>query len=158
MGAKWMGQHCVSPPYVETFNSKLIKRFCTWTRGRYAFSNSEIPMFIICLFRTWPYSCIWLCNRGKIFSSLVILRENHLKLSQTRCNPLIWLWFITNTRNSKNDCPVGWSCRIYQLLLYRGVRHPVNECPGYDTKQSDGETPVIQELWGMWNTHHRHRS
>ena len=34
------------------------------------FSNSEIPMFFICsivmnitcLFRTWPYSCIWQCN------------------------------------------------------------------------------------------------
>ena len=23
-----------------------------------------------------------------------------------------------------------------------------NECPGYDTKQSDGEVPVMLELWG----------
>ena len=38
-------EDCVSPPYVETFNSKLIKRFRTWTRSRYVFSNSEIPMF-----------------------------------------------------------------------------------------------------------------
>ena len=37
-------EDCVSPPYVETFNSKLIKRFRTWTRSRYVFSNSEIPM------------------------------------------------------------------------------------------------------------------
>ncbi len=27
-----------------------------------------------------------------------------------------------------------------------------NECPGYDTKQSDGEAPVMLELWGMWST------
>ena len=26
-----------------------------------------------------------------------------------------------------------------------------NECPGYDTKLSDGKAPVL-ELWGMWNT------
>ena len=26
------------------------------------------------------------------------------------------------------------------------------ECPGYDTKQSDGEVPVILELWGMRST------
>ena len=32
-----------------------------------------------------------------------------------------------------------------------GVRHP-NKCPGYDTKQSDGEVPVMQELWGMQST------
>ena len=24
-----------------------------------------------------------------------------------------------------------------------------NECPGYDTKQSDGEVPVMLELWRM---------
>ena len=29
---------------------------------------------------------------------------------------------------------------------------PSNECPGYDTKQSDGEVLVILELWGMWKT------
>ena len=27
------------------------------------------------------------------------------------------------------------------------------ECPAYDTKQSDGEVPVMQELWRMRNTH-----
>ena len=27
-----------------------------------------------------------------------------------------------------------------------------NECPGYDTKQSDGEVPVLLELWGMQST------
>ena len=26
---------------------------------------------------------------------------------------------------------------------------PRNECPGYDTKQSDAEAPVILELWGI---------
>ena len=27
-----------------------------------------------------------------------------------------------------------------------------NECPGYDTRQSDGEVPVMLELWGMRST------
>ena len=26
---------------------------------------------------------------------------------------------------------------------------PPNECPGYDTKQTDGEVPVMLGLWGM---------
>ena len=26
------------------------------------------------------------------------------------------------------------------------------KCPGYDTKQSNGEFPVMLELWGMQNT------
>ena len=27
-----------------------------------------------------------------------------------------------------------------------------NECPVYDTKQSDGEVPGMLELWGIWST------
>ena len=27
-----------------------------------------------------------------------------------------------------------------------------NECPDYDTKQSDGEASVMLELWGMLST------
>ena len=27
-----------------------------------------------------------------------------------------------------------------------------NSWAGYDTKQSDGEVPVMLELWGMWST------
>ena len=54
----------------------------------------------------------------------------------------------------KTNCPVGWGCRIHWLLLCRGVRPPITttECPGYDTKQSDGVVPVMLELWGMWRT------
>ena len=26
---------------------------------------------------------------------------------------------------------------------------PNDECPGYDTKQSDGKVSVMQEFWGM---------
>ena len=33
-----------------------------------------------------------------------------------------------------------------------GKTPPPNECPGYDTKQSDGEVPAMLELWGMWST------
>ena len=27
-----------------------------------------------------------------------------------------------------------------------------NKCPGYDTKQFDGESPVLLEFWGMQST------
>ena len=46
------------------------------------------------------------------------------------------------------DCPVSWGCRIHWLHLHRGVRPFPNKCPGYDIKQSDGEVPVMLELWG----------
>ena len=38
---------------------------------------------------------------------------------------------------------------LHRLHLCRELRTS-NECPGYDIKHSDGEAPVILELWGMW--------
>ena len=37
-----------------------------------------------------------------------------------------------------------WSCRIYRLHLCRGVSYLHNECPGYETKKSNGEAPVFE--------------
>ena len=34
----------------------------------------------------------------------------------------------------------------------RGGKTPPNQCPTYNTKQSDGEVLVMLELWGMRNT------
>ena len=50
------------------------------------------------------------------------------------------------------NSPVGWGCRIHRLIRCRGVPPLPNKCPGYDTKQSDGEVPVMQELRGTWST------
>ena len=40
-------------------------------------------MNIICLFRTWPYSCIWLCNSSSCVVVIIaiqffFLTQNHL--------------------------------------------------------------------------------
>ena len=37
----------------------------------------------------------------------------------------------------------------YSDCFSAGVRPPPNECPAYDTKQSDAELPVMLGLWGM---------
>ena len=47
--------------------------------------------------------------------------------------------------------PVGWCCRKSRPHLCRGVRLS-QRVSWYDTKQSDSESPVMQELWGMWST------
>ena len=39
------------------------------------------------------------------------------------------------------------------MHLCRGLRPtPFNECPEYVTKQSDGEVPVMLELWVIQST------
>ena len=52
-------------------------------------------------------------------------------------------------RHTMELCPVGWVCKIQQLLLYRLVDPLSNERPIYDRKQSDDEVPVMLELWRM---------
>ena len=49
------------------------------------------------------------------------------------------------------SCPVGWGCRIHWLHLWRRVRpHPTSVLI-YDTKQSDGEAPIMPSLPGpLW--------
>ena len=63
-----------------------------------------------------------------------------------------WLIGFYGISNHVGLCSLCWDCRIPQLRLCRGVGLASNECPGYDTKQSDGETPVMLELWAMWNS------
>ena len=38
------------------------------------------------------------------------------------------------------------------LLMKYPITPPPNECPEYDTKQSDGDVPVMLGLWGIQST------
>ena len=81
-------------------------------------------------------------------------KKEYLKRKTTRKkrNLIKWIniWAVAFERYS---CPVDWGCRIHRLLLCRRVRPPpTNECPRYDTKQSDHEVPAMLEFWGMWST------
>ena len=50
------------------------------------------------------------------------------------------------------NSPVGLGCRIRRLRLWRDAKTcSANECPRYDTKQSDGEALVL-ELYGLSST------
>ena len=46
---------------------------------------------------------------------------------------------------------VNFAQSVGTASLQRGMILP-NECSGYETKPSDGEVPVMLELWRMWNT------
>ena len=56
---------------------------------------------------------------------------------------------LCSTSNEFNSL-VSWGCRIHWLNLYSGVSPlTLHKCSGYDTKQSDGEAPVMLEIWEM---------
>ena len=88
------------------------------------------------------YMCV--CLIGKILQSSSLIFNSFKSLYES----LVITIFVL----PKMACQVSWGCRIHWLHLCRGVRPTPNECPGYDTKQSDGEVPVMLELWGMQST------
>ena len=52
---------------------------------------------------------------------------------------------------NKEAKPIAQSAGAVEYTDYfseEGVKPP-NDCPGYDTKQFDGEVPAVLELWGM---------
>ena len=53
----------------------------------------------------------------------------------------------------KSSSLVGCDTRIHRLHLCKRVGPVHNECPGYDTKLSDGKAPVMLEALG--NEEHR---
>ena len=54
----------------------------------------------------------------------------------------------------KNQRGRGRSIIWFQVfLLYTNECPCPIECPGYDTKQSDGKVPAMLELWGMRSTY-----
>ena len=44
------------------------------------------------------------------------------------------------------------SLSIYNIKTQKDFATIFGNCPGYNTKQSDGETPVMLEFWGMQST------
>ena len=55
----------------------------------------------------------------------------------------------TGTFNGLNY--FGYVIYVLQTSTYQNIA-PTNVCPGYDTKQADGEAPIMLELWGMRST------
>ena len=46
----------------------------------------------------------------------------------------------------------AWAVEYTDCISAQGQDPPPNECPRYDTKQYDGEVPVMLEFWGMLST------
>ena len=89
--------------------------------------------------------------RVHIFSAKS-LNLPHLKLKAETWSPFVVnIAIISNTFCTLlTTYPVGWGCRTHTLRLCWGVTPAW--VSWYDTKQSDGEVPVMLELWGMQST------
>ena len=88
-------------------------------------------------------------ERRSVWTAMGTKVQNKFHLVTFHESILVSLWTFQPTLIDIY-CPVGWGCKICQLLLCRGIRLlPLNNCLGHDTKQSDGEVLVMLELWEM---------
>ena len=80
-------------------------------------------------------------HTGKYFKTTIItVIKNELSIVFLDCSFFSQKQFVQSVR------------AVEYIVCTSTDSHPHNECPGYDTKQSDGEVPVMQELWGMRST------
>ena len=64
-------------------------------------------------------------------------------------------WIIWNKTVLTLTLCIAQSAGAVEYTNYnstKGGKTLPNECPGYDTEQSDGEVPVMLGLWGMQST------
>ena len=79
-----------------------------------------------------------------IWFSLVLWHINYCRISNVKYSLYIYIKFIV----AQSTGAVEYTDRISA----EGQDPTSNGCPGYDTKQSHGEVPVMLELWGMRST------
>ena len=135
--------YCILPQINETVLNSEVFLLLDWLSNKFALINTHtwwenrwIHAFAKDISLKWNTSSLNFDYQVHFTTMVITLLLNHP-----------YLLTVHNTIN----CPVGWGCRIHRLLLWRGVRPP-NESPGYDTKQSHGEVPVMLELWGTRST------
>ena len=104
------------------------------------------------------YSNICFICASSIYLHIIWLTVSVLSLHYHRlllCSVLsifALIWFIHETivravlRNIFNVYTVGWVYRIHRLHLCWGFRESPEKYPGYDIKQSDGESVVMLNL------------
>ena len=96
-------------------------------------------------FRTWTERSLRVFRISRFQCSMLYIYEHYMSISHIR----IWLcnWCI-----KRLDSSVDCGCRIHRLHFCREVRPLPNECPVYNTRQSDDKAPVMQQFWGLWST------
>ena len=85
----------------------------------------------------WLVGCVLLhINPDRLFNARSCLYNN-----------IKYIWLVKEAIAQSTGAVEYTDCTFAE-----GEDPPPNECPRYDTKQSDGEAPVMLELWRMEST------
>ena len=92
-------------------------------------------------YMTWRFFVLFNgINKCKQVNIDAVVPYAFIHAAQTLFIPVGSLWIPLSSR--------ALDVRILMMFYPEGL-HPRNECPGYDTKQSDSEIPVMPEVWGI---------
>ena len=87
---------------------------------------------------------------------LIICLHEAKRYSIANTNNYKWFHVLpSNSNRNPPICPLAQPAGVVEYTdctSAEGQHPPSNECPRYDTKQSDGEVPVMLRLWGMQST------
>ena len=123
---------------------------------------SRICVSMCTCVRVSAYSCVYVNASAYVFMRTCILIHTHLYVYTHLCVYSCFRVFVRtctlvsmyihvfnyNRLFAQSDGAVKYN----DCTSTKGKDTLPNECPGYDTKQSDGKVPVMLELWGMRST------
>ena len=115
----------------------------------------QILAFIIFQFVVSPRNLIYLDIITRANHVIVFLKKTLTEWLNGYTNVLcIYIFlFPCNLIFLKHPSrPVSWGCIIHRLHHCRGLAPAPNKCPRYDTKQHEGEVPMMLELLRMRST------
>ena len=94
VGCRWKNQHrkiVYLPPYVEAFNSKVIKGFVPELRSRYVFfvfrDSYVLCIYVMNILCTFCVAISWLCN------TINLLCDEFTTMNLPRIDTLSKFWF-----------------------------------------------------------------
>ena len=112
------------------------------------------------------FSYIWHSENTERNNTITYWSQKTCGLFYTQTSTKSTVYYVSNTLHFKSRSHGIWHFCSYQKIAQSfraveyterftadGLRPPrPNECPRNETKQSDGEVPVILYLWGMHST------
>ena len=86
----------------------------------------------------------------------IYIQTDSLKYAYIHTHTHIYIYIYIHTHTHTLTQSTG--AIEYTVCISAEEYDSSNECPEYDSKQSDDEAPIMLELWGMQSIHHCHCS
>ena len=144
------------------WHGRSISSKYTKHRAIYIISNMTLKVLKVWLKsdRKWrSLSCMdrrkgirWIIDHSPRQQDLIIVKRFRCLPAFFRCLLYRRSGWVNYRITQLSSLPSRWGRLNKPTASLQRSKTPPNECPRYDSKQSDGEVPAMLELWGMQTT------